>query len=108
MQEVDLGLAADVGTLQRLPKVVGSDSLARELAYTARRLPADEALGCGLVSRLLEDKTEAVEAALATARAIAERSPIAVQVTKRSLVFSRDHSVQEGLENVVSVRLISV
>lgn len=100
IKEVDLGLAADVGTLQRLPRVIGSDSLARELAYTARRFPADEALSCGLISRLFEDKAAAVEGALATARAIAERSPVAVQLTKRSLVYSRDHSVPESLENI--------
>lgn len=49
-------MAADVGALQRLPKVIGSDSLARELSYTARKLPADEALSCGLVSKVFEDK----------------------------------------------------
>ena len=51
------GLAADVGTLQRLPKVIGSDSLARDLALTARRMYADEAKESGLVSRLFDDKT---------------------------------------------------
>ena len=49
LQEVEIGLAADIGTLQRLPKVVGNDSLARELVYTARRCPAEEALAMGLV-----------------------------------------------------------
>ena len=52
MQEIELGLAADVGTLQRLPKVVGNDSLARELCYTARPFMAREAESFGLV-RLL-------------------------------------------------------
>ena len=49
LQEVDIGLAADVGTLQRLPKIVGNDSLVRELVYTARKMMADEAMQCGLV-----------------------------------------------------------
>lgn len=49
-------MAADVGTLQRLPKVVGSDSLVRELCYTGRKLLADEALSCGLVSRIFDNK----------------------------------------------------
>lgn len=49
-------MAADVGVLQRLPKVIGSDSLARELCYTARKLPADEAFTRGLVSKVYEDK----------------------------------------------------
>lgn len=56
VKEVDLGLAADVGTLQRLPAVIGSDSLARELCYTVRRFPADEALSSGFVSSVFEDK----------------------------------------------------
>lgn len=56
VREVALGLAADVGVLQRLPKVIGSDSLARELCYTGRKLSADEALKCGLVSNVYEDK----------------------------------------------------
>jgi enoyl-CoA hydratase/carnithine racemase len=51
------GLAADVGTLQRLPKIVGNDSLVRELVYSARKMPADEALSMGLVSRVFKDKT---------------------------------------------------
>ena len=49
LQEVDIGLAADIGTLQRLPKVVGNVSLARELVYTARKFSAEEALAMGLV-----------------------------------------------------------
>lgn len=54
--KVDIGMAADVGTLQRFPKVIGSDSLARELCYTARKLHAPEALSCGFVSKVFEDK----------------------------------------------------
>lgn len=49
-------MAADIGTLQRLPKVIGSDSLARELCFTARKLPAAEALARGLVSQVFDDK----------------------------------------------------
>ncbi|XP_039559710.1 delta(3,5)-Delta(2,4)-dienoyl-CoA isomerase, mitochondrial-like [Passer montanus] len=56
VKEVDMGLAADVGTLQRLPKIVGSQSLVNELAFTARVMRAPEALSCGLVSRVLPDK----------------------------------------------------
>lgn len=97
IKEVDIGLAADVGTLQRLPRIVGGDSLVRELCYTARKMPAEEALGCGLVSRLLADKDAAVAAALKTAELIAEKSPVAVQGTKHNLIYARDHSVPESL-----------
>lgn len=58
IKEVDLGMAADVGTLQRFPKVIGSDSLARELAYTARKFHAQEALTCGFVSRVFDNKEQ--------------------------------------------------
>lgn len=57
-------MAADIGTLQRLPKVIGSDSLARELCYTARRLSATEALTRGLVSSVFEDKERYMLASL--------------------------------------------
>nr|CAH7745257.1 unnamed protein product [Callosobruchus chinensis] len=100
VKEVDVGLAADVGTLQRLPKIVGSDSLARELCYTARKMFADEALSCGLVSRVFNNKEEMIEEVIKVAETIAKKSPVAVQGTKRSIVFSRDHSVQEGLEHI--------
>lgn len=97
VKEVDMGLAADVGTLQRLPKIVGSQSLVNELAFTARVMRASEALSCGLVSRVLPDKQTLLEVALEVAAAIAARSPVAVQGTKLNLVYSRDRPVSEGL-----------
>lgn len=92
------GLAADVGTLQRLPKVIGSESLVRELAYTARKMFADEAAQAGLVSRVLQDKETLLKAALDVAASIAAKSPVAVQGTKHNLNYARDHSVAEGLD----------
>lgn len=56
IKEVDIGLAADVGTLQRFPKIVGSDSLARELIYTARKYSASEALQSGFISRIFDNE----------------------------------------------------
>ncbi|XP_055051608.1 delta(3,5)-Delta(2,4)-dienoyl-CoA isomerase, mitochondrial isoform X2 [Misgurnus anguillicaudatus] len=97
VKEVDVGLAADVGTLQRLPKVIGSRSLVNELALTARKMYADEAKSCGLVSRVFPDKETMMAGALEMAGEIASRSPVAVQGTKINLIFSRDHSVPEGL-----------
>ncbi|XP_053908913.1 delta(3,5)-Delta(2,4)-dienoyl-CoA isomerase, mitochondrial [Cuculus canorus] len=97
VKEVDIGLAADVGTLQRLPKILGSQSLVNELAFTARKLLAPEALTCGLVSRVFPDKETLLDGALDLASAIAARSPVAVQGTKVNLLFSRDHPVSDGL-----------
>ncbi|XP_068174363.1 delta(3,5)-Delta(2,4)-dienoyl-CoA isomerase, mitochondrial isoform X2 [Antennarius striatus] len=98
VKEVDIGLAADVGTLQRLPKVIGSRSLVNELALTARKMYADEAKSSGLVSRVFADKESMMAGALEIAGEIAARSPVAVQGTKINLIYSRDHSVAEGLD----------
>ncbi|XP_076137975.1 delta(3,5)-Delta(2,4)-dienoyl-CoA isomerase, mitochondrial isoform X2 [Alosa pseudoharengus] len=98
IKEVDIGLAADVGTLQRLPKVIGSRSLVNELALTARKMYSDEAKSCGLVSRVFPDKEAMMDGALELAGEIAARSPVAVQGTKMNLIYSRDHSVAEGLD----------
>ncbi|KAF2360870.1 Crotonase superfamily [Trinorchestia longiramus] len=98
VKEVEAGLAADVGTLQMLPKIIGNQSLVNDLCLTCRKLPADEAVSCGLVSRQLPCYETLMAAATATAQTIAQFSPVAVQATKMALVYSRDHSVQEGLQ----------
>ncbi|KAI0736029.1 ClpP/crotonase [Earliella scabrosa] len=85
IKEVDVGLAADIGTLARLPKVTGNQSLVNELALTARNFSATDADKMGFVSRV-------------TAKLIAEKSPVAVLGTKRLLLHARDHSVRENLE----------
>ncbi|XP_077493663.1 delta(3,5)-Delta(2,4)-dienoyl-CoA isomerase, mitochondrial-like isoform X1 [Amblyomma americanum] len=97
VKEVDLGLAADVGTLQRLPRVIGNASLVNELVFTARKMEAAEALQAGLVSRVFPDKGQMMAAALDVAKQIASKSPVAVQGSKVHLVYSRDHGVEEGL-----------
>lgn len=97
VKEVDLGLAADVGTLQRLPRVIGNASLVNELVFTARKMEAAEAHQVGLVSRVYPDKAQMMAGALAVAKQIASKSPVAVQGSKVHLVYSRDHSVEEGL-----------
>ncbi|CAO3656733.1 unnamed protein product [Mucor hiemalis] len=102
VKEVDVGLAADVGSLQRLPKVIGNNSLVRELCFTGRNLYAKEALECGLVNKVTEDQESALAEALKTAEFIASKSPVAVFGTKQLLNFSRDHSVAEGLNYSVA------
>ncbi|KAJ2943075.1 hypothetical protein O0L34_g18766 [Tuta absoluta] len=100
VKEVDIGLAADVGTLQRLPKVIGSTSIARELCFTARKLPAKEALQIGLVSKVYPDKDTAVNEVLSIAEEIACKSPVAVQTTKMSLVYSQSRPTKEGIMHI--------
>lgn len=98
IREAAIGLAADIGTLQRFPKIVGNDSVARELALTARDFNAAEAQQIGFVSQVFATRDEALRAAVATAQRIASLSPVAVVGTKMSLVHARDHSVDEGLK----------
>lgn len=76
IKEVDVGIAADVGTLQRLPKIVGNEGLVRELAYTSRKFSAEEANRMGFVTRVLETKDEALAEAMQLARQIASKSPL--------------------------------
>ncbi|KAG8708055.1 hypothetical protein FRC08_000133 [Ceratobasidium sp. 394] len=99
IKEVDVGLAADIGTLARLPKITGNESLLRELASTAREFGPAEAMQMGMVSKVVEGgRKEVIDAALATAKTIATKSPIATIGTKRILLHARDHSVEENLE----------
>lgn len=97
IREAAIGLAADIGTLQRFPKAVGNSSLARELAFTARNFDATEAREIGFVSRVFDTHKQAFDAAVQTAKHIASLSPVAIVGTKLALVHGRDHSVEEGL-----------
>ena len=97
IQEINIGMAADVGTLQRLPKII-PDSKMREMAYTGRRMYADEAKETGLVSDTYESQEEMLAAANELARVIASKSPVAIYGLKAVMNYSRDHSVSEGLE----------
>ncbi|XP_063543413.1 delta(3,5)-Delta(2,4)-dienoyl-CoA isomerase, mitochondrial [Cydia strobilella] len=100
VKEVDIGLAADVGTLQRLPKVIGNASIARELCYTARKMDAKEALALGLVSKVYKDKDSAIVGVMEIAETIASKSPVAIQTTKQSLVYSQNVTNDEGLAHI--------
>lgn len=97
VREVEIGLAADIGTLQRLQKCVGNHSWVREVCLTARFFDAKEALAQGLVSAVHDTHAAAVEAGLKLGAVIASKSPIAVQATKFLLEYSRDRTVDEGL-----------
>ncbi|KAI9823161.1 MAG: hypothetical protein M1832_002604 [Thelocarpon impressellum] len=97
VKEVDIGLAADIGTLSRLPKAVASASWVKDVALSARVWGADEALRVGFVSAVLPGKEAAVAEALRMARVVAGKSPVAVQGSKEILNYSRDHPVADGL-----------
>ncbi|ROT41372.1 ClpP/crotonase [Sodiomyces alkalinus F11] len=97
VKEVDIGIPADIGSLARLPRIVGSMSWVKDVCLTARDFSADEALAVGFVSQVHKDKAAAVQAALQLATFIAAKSPVAVQGTKELLNHARDHSVAENL-----------
>jgi enoyl-CoA hydratase len=99
VKEIDVAIVADVGTLQRLPRLVG-DGLARELAYTGREFDGHEARAMGLVNQVFPDKDSLMKHVMALATSIARKSPLTVRGIKDTLNYSRDHSVAAGLEYV--------
>lgn len=99
VQEINIGMVADVGTLQRLPKLLPM-GLAKELAYTGRRLPAAKALAYGLVNEVFDTQAACVAAALACAREIAAKPPVAIWGTKQVLHYARDHGVDDSLRQM--------
>jgi enoyl-CoA hydratase len=96
IQEINIGMTADLGTLQRLPKIIPS-GMARELAYTGRRLPAARAKEIGLVNETYRDHAALLAGVMQVAAEIAERSPLAVCGSKEMLNYARDHSVADSL-----------
>ncbi|HJL81200.1 MAG TPA: crotonase/enoyl-CoA hydratase family protein [Gammaproteobacteria bacterium] len=96
IQEINIGMAADVGTLQRLPYLI-PEGIVRELAYTGRKFSADEALRYGLINAVLDTHEAVIDHALDVAGEIANKAPLAVTGAKEILNYNRDHSVEESL-----------
>ena len=99
VQEINIGMTADLGVLQRLPKIV-PEGVARQMAYTGERLDAPRALAAGLVNAVLPDAAATVEHALALARSIAAKSPLAIAGSKLALNHARDHGVAASLQQM--------
>ena len=98
---MDVGMAADVGTLQRLPHIIG-DGMMRELAYTGRTIEGEEAQRIGLVNRTYPDQEALMDGVFEIAQTIAQKSPIAVQGSKEMIRYMRDHSVADGLNYIAT------
>uniref|UniRef100_A0A915JDS8 Uncharacterized protein n=1 Tax=Romanomermis culicivorax TaxID=13658 RepID=A0A915JDS8_ROMCU len=98
IKEIDLGIAADVGQLQRLPKIMGNESLSRELCFTGRMFTGEEAFKVGLVSRIFQSSDDLKMASIELAEIIAGKSPVAMQGIKVNLNYARDHPVEDSLE----------
>ncbi|WP_419841623.1 crotonase/enoyl-CoA hydratase family protein [Candidatus Poriferisodalis sp.] len=101
IQEINIAMTADVGTLQRMPKLM-PEGVVRELAYTGRAMSAQEALERGFVNAVYEDHAAMTDAVDDVARQIAAKSPMAIWGTKQSMNYSRDHSVADGLEYIAT------
>lgn len=99
IQEINIGMVADVGTLQRLPKIVPL-GIVKELAYTGRRLPAHKALAYGLVNEVFDSQEAMVAAALKCAAEIAAKPPVAIWGTKQVIHYARDHTVDDALRQM--------
>lgn len=99
IQEINIGMVADVGTLQRLPKLVPL-AVVKELAYTGRRLPAQKALAYGLVTEVFESAEAMLAGALQCAQEIASKPPVAIWGTKQAIHYARDHSVDDALKQM--------
>jgi enoyl-CoA hydratase len=99
IQEINIGMVADVGTLQRLPKLVPL-AVVKELAYTGRRLSATKALGYGLVNEVFDSPEALLAGALLCAKEIAGKPPVAIWGTKQAIHYTRDHSVDDALKQM--------
>jgi enoyl-CoA hydratase len=100
VRETKVAIVADLGTLQRLPKIVSAGHVA-ELAYTGKDIDASRAAAIGLVNWVHGDSGDAVlQAAIQLAHEIAANSPLAVQGTKAVLAANDGRSIAEGLEFV--------
>ncbi|WP_305856612.1 crotonase/enoyl-CoA hydratase family protein [Balneatrix alpica] len=97
VKETELGMTADLGTLQRLPRLI-ADGMARELIYSGRKCYAEEALRLGLVNQVFADHGSLLEGVLALAEQIASHSPLAITGCKQMLNYGRDHSVADSLK----------
>lgn len=99
IQEINIGMTADVGTFPRLVKLI-PEGIVRELAYTGRRMPATEARDAGLINRVFADQQSMLDEVLRIAREIASKPPLAVYGSKRMINYARDHNTKDGLDYI--------
>ncbi len=101
IQEINIGMVADLGTLQRMPRQI-PDGLMRELAYTGRKYLADEAFATGYVTHVSPDHAALLDHVRAIATQIAAQSPLAISGSKEMINHTRDHSLADGLDYIAS------
>lgn len=101
VKEIDMGMVADLGTLQRLPKLIG-EGVAREMAYTARKVYGTEAQQIHLANAAYSSQDELMENVMETAKTIAAKSPLSIRGSKAVMNYTRDHSVEDGLNFIAT------
>jgi enoyl-CoA hydratase len=99
IQEINIGMVADVGTLQRLPKLI-PEAIVKEYAYTGRRMPAAKAMAYGLVNEVFDTPQAMLAAAMTTAAEIAAKPPVAIWGTKQAIHYARDHTTDDALRQM--------
>jgi enoyl-CoA hydratase len=99
IQEINIGMTADLGTLQRLPKLI-PEGIVHEMAYTGRRLPAARALAVGLVNEVFDTQESMLAAAQQMAEEIAQKPPVAIWGSKQAIHYARDHSTHDALQQM--------
>ena len=99
IQEINIGMTADLGTLQRLPKLI-PEGIVHEMAYTGRRLPAARALAVGLVNEVFDTQEAMLAGALQMAEKIAQKPPVAIWGSKQAIHYARDHSTHDALQQM--------
>ena len=99
IQEINIGMTADLGTLQRLPKLI-PEGIVHEMAYTGRRLPAARALAVGLVNEVFDTQEAMLAGALQMAEEIAQKPPVAIWGSKQAIHYARDHSTHDALQQM--------
>ena len=101
IKEIDMGIVADLGTLQRLPKII-NPAIVSEMAYTGRKVGGKEAKRIGLVNDCLPSSEEMYRHVQAIATNIASKSPLVIKGIKNSIQYARDHSVQDSLNYIAA------
>ncbi len=99
IQEINIGMTADVGTFPRLCKLI-PEGWVREMAYTGRRLPAARAKEIGLVNEVFDTHEALLAHVMETAREIASKPPLAVAGSKVMVNYARDHSIKDALDYI--------
>ena len=99
IQEINIGMTADVGTFPRLPYLLPM-GLVKELAFTGRRMFSNEAKDCGLVNNIFSNYDDMMEEVMKIAKEIAKKSPLAVWGSKEAINYTRGRTIEEGLNQI--------